>query len=105
MTAGLDHLLKAGPEFYNEYKSSGGTADNELYMKRLRLFFLHTLNAQMGYNAEICGVPVGSECDKNGFFIYPDRETAHFKFAEAAGIDGEEAGRIFRSVDNVHAYS
>ena len=105
MTAKLDGLLKDSAEFYNEYKSSNGTADHELYMNRLRLFFLHTFNAQLGYDAEICGVPEGSECDKNGFFIHPDRETAHLKFAVAAGIDGEEAVRIFRSVDNVHAYS
>jgi len=101
----LDGFLKDSAEFYNEYKSSNGTADHELYMNRLRLFLLHTFNAQMGYNAEICGVPEGSKCDKNGFFFHPDRETAHLKFAVAAGIDGEEAERIFRSVDNVHAYS
>ena len=40
-SAKLDSLLKDSAEFYNEYKSSNGTADHELYMNRLQFLFRH----------------------------------------------------------------
>ena len=51
------------------YKSLGGVADEAVYYGRLRAFFLHTLMAQLGYDAEICGLPLST--GKRGLPLAP----------------------------------
>ena len=101
----LHHLMNDSDEMFTAYKSVGGRVSKEVYVDMLRVFFLHTLNAQLGHDAEICGLSEQATRDEDGFHIYPNREVAHKAFADEVKITHEEAHRVFRSVDAVHAYS
>ena len=92
-------------EFFAMYKSLGGSSDEAEYRKRLKSFFLHTLNTTMGYDPEICGLPPTATEAEKGYRFYDSREEAIQAFMEAEQISRAEFGLIFSSVDSVHAYT
>jgi hypothetical protein len=97
--------MRAAPEFFAVYKSLGGSADEAEYRRRLTSFFLHTMNSALGYDADICGLPLTATHDEKGYRFYASRGEAQRAFREAEQIDGDEFMRIFKSVDMVHPYS
>ena len=92
-------------KFFAMYKSLGGSSDEAEYRKRLKSFFLHTLNTTMGYDPEICGLPPTATEAEKGYRFYDSREEAIQAFMEAEQISRAEFGLIFSSVDSVHAYT
>mmetsp|Transcript_33524 Transcript_33524/g.72439 ORF Transcript_33524/g.72439 Transcript_33524/m.72439 type:complete len:103 (-) Transcript_33524:702-1010(-) len=87
------------PEFFAMYKSLGGSADEVEYRQRLKSFFLHTLHTCVyGYE------PTATQ-DEKGYRFYASREEAMLAFMEAEQVTHDEYLLIFRSVDNVHAYT
>ena len=101
----MEQMMSAAPEFFAAYRSLGGNMDEAEYRRRLESFFLHTLNAQLGYDAEICGLPPTATEDKDGFHFYASRGVAQQSFKKAEQIGHDEFSRSFESVDMVHAYS
>jgi len=97
--------MRAAPEYFAVYKSLGGSADEAEYRRRLTSFFLHTMNSALGYDADICGLPLTATHDEKGYRFYASRGEAQRAFREAEQIDGDEFMRIFGSVDMVHPYS
>ena len=97
--------LQDAREFFAMYKSLGGTAGEAEYRRRLESFFLHTLNAQLGYSPKICKLPPTATQDEKGYHFYASRGEAQQAFMDAERIGDDEFSRIFRSVDLVHAYS
>ena len=95
----------AATEFFAMYKSLGGSSDEAEYRKRLKSFFLHTLNTTMGYDPEICGLPPTATQDEKGYRFYASGAEAQQAFMEAEQISYAEFLLIFNSVDSVHAYT
>mmetsp|Transcript_33526 Transcript_33526/g.72445 ORF Transcript_33526/g.72445 Transcript_33526/m.72445 type:complete len:109 (-) Transcript_33526:691-1017(-) len=93
------------PEFFAMYKSLGGSADEVEYRRRLKAFFLHTLYSVLGYDPIICRLPPTATQDEKGYRFYASREEAMLAFMEAEQVTHDEYLLIFRSVDNVHAYT
>lgn len=73
------------PKFFAQYKKLRGKKDKDGYLKALDIFFRETQKA----------------------FVWGegDKESALAAFRRSADVDEDEASRIFRSVDEVHAYS
>ena len=92
-------------EFYAMYKLLGGSADEVKYRRHLKSFFLHTLMAQLGFDAEICGLPPTVSQDNKGFHFYASRAEARQAFMKTEDISHDEFLIIFRSVDMVHPYT
>uniref|UniRef100_A0A7S2Z4J2 Uncharacterized protein n=1 Tax=Chloropicon laureae TaxID=464258 RepID=A0A7S2Z4J2_9CHLO len=97
--------MRDAPEFFAMYKSLGGSADEVEYRRRLKSFFLHTLYSVLGYDPVICRLPPTATQDEKGYRFYASREEAMLAFMEAEQVTYDEYLLIFRSVDNVHAYT
>ena len=99
----MQRYMSDAVSMFEQYKETRGTSNFDAYKDHLELFFLHTLNSHVfGMGPEDYD---GAKVDKNGFALHESRAAAEDALMKAANIDHAEVGRIFHSVDAVHAYS
>ena len=85
---------------YKVYQRTGGKAAWLEYEKRLKMFFLHTMNSHVyGETSD------PSSQDAMGFYLHPSPDCAESAVMEKLSINDEEVLLIFNSIDEVHAYT
>lgn len=80
-------------DWYQEYQNLGGKKIREEYDKMVDIFYDHT-SFQYG---------VGTQDEDP--YGYDDRLEAYERCQKILQIDDEEMNRLFRSIDNVTAYT
>ena len=102
-SSAMQHYMSDAKLMFKQYTREGGTSSFVTYKAHLKMFYLHTLNSHcFGIGPELYN---GATVDESGFMLHKGHSAAEAALMQAANIDYTEVGRIFYSVDAVHAYS
>ena len=103
--ANRDYLLtdnNFNDEHFVEYQKLGGKCLRKEYDHRREVFIDHTHNSYVLGNTSI---GVNGEQDHDGFYDYESRPKSCQAVIDELGITDDEFEKLFRSIDNVTAWT